>query len=76
MGTKDFINKFRLDKVENFPYNKFLQEFEKEFKDTMNAMGGYENMKNCRFCINTMKTLLEKVLQGHSSQGKAKGKGI
>lgn len=61
MGTKDFIKKYRLDKTKDFPYNKFLEDFKKEFRDTMTAMNGYGNMKDCRFCINSMRDLWDNI---------------
>lgn len=63
MGTNDFIKRYRLDKKATFPYNRFLEDFKNEFIEMMEVMNGYDDMKNCRFCINSMRDLWDNINQ-------------
>lgn len=59
MDAKGLILKYRLDKTSNFPYDKFLEDFNGEFISQLQQMHGYERMAAFRFCINTMRALFD-----------------
>lgn len=61
MDTNYFLTSYRLKQTPNFPYEKFLSDFGKAFDEILQVMSGHDNMRNFRFCINTMRAMWDNI---------------